>query len=78
MIHPWQPFSAHGSTTDVAHMRYTLIQRPRSQALHTHTASDVMTNFWYDVIFIVTVYTSQGYRPEWEHRGDCLYPYHVL
>ena len=35
-------------------------------------------NFWYDVIFIVTVYTSQGYRPEWEHRGYCLHPCHVL
>ena len=26
MIHPWQTFSAHGSTRDVAHMRYTLVQ----------------------------------------------------
>ena len=81
MIHPWQTASAHGSTTDVSYTRYTLVQLVHSLVPRLSTcipASDVMTNYWYDVIYIVTVYISQGYRPEWEQCGDCLHPCHVL
>ena len=81
MIHPWQTASAHGSTTDVSHTRYTLVQLVHSLVPRLSTcipASDVVTNYWYDVIYIVTVYISQGYRPEWEQCGDCLHPCHVL
>ena len=69
MIHPWQPFSAHGSTTDVAHMRYTLVQlmcmasfpgSPHAYCKWRHDKFLVWCHFHCDCVHLTGVLTWMG------------------